>query len=110
MYMLDAQGRHIDQGATEGGEYENLVDGLIIKTKEIKPTRAALIALLKMGPSERTQGRFPKQYFKHSMRIRGEPLKHVRTFQAHVAKLVMEAGMSANRCRLVHPDGTTGVS
>ena len=40
------------------------------------------------------------------MRLLGEPQKHVRTFEAHVAKLAMEAGMWAARCSVVQPDGT----
>ena len=58
MYMLDAQGIHIDPGDTEGDVCENQVDGLTTKTKKIKLARAALIALLKVGPSVRTQGWF----------------------------------------------------
>ena len=62
MYMLDNQGRHVDPGATEDDACENLVDGLIHDIGGIQPVKAALIALLSMGPSERTQGWFPKNF------------------------------------------------
>ena len=109
MYSLDTKGRHMDPGTTEEeDECENLIDGLIIKIKEVKPAKAAPLALLKIGPTERTQGWFPNN-FEHGMRLLGEPLKHVRTFQAHVLMLATEAGMWAARCRVVHPVGTVGM-
>ena len=52
----------------------------------------------------------PKKNFEHGMRTLGEPLKNVHTFQARVVKLAMEGGTRAARCRLVHPDGTAGLS
>ena len=55
MYSLDAQGRYIYPGAIDDDACENLVDGLIITIKETKPAKAALVAFLKMGPTERTQ-------------------------------------------------------
>ena len=67
------------------------MDGLLVTREEIKPAGVALIALLKMGPTERTQGWLPKN-FEHGRRLLGEPLKNVRTFQAHVVKLAMEEG------------------
>ena len=57
----------------------------------VEPARGALIALLKMGPPERTQGWFPKQ-FDHGMYLLGESLDKVRTFQRHVVRLAMENG------------------
>ena len=108
MYSLDAQGRHIDPGSTDDDACANLVDGVICRVKEAAPARAALIDLAKMGPSERTQGWFPKS-FEHGMRLLGEQLAEVRTFQSHVVKLAMETGMWAARCKLVHPDGTSGL-
>ena len=108
MYMLDTQGRHMDPGATEDGACENLVDGLIHDMGGIQPAKAALVALLSMGPSERTHGWLPKN-FEHGMRLLGEPLKKVRTFQVHVVRLVIEAGMWAARCRVVHPNSTRGL-
>jgi len=75
MYMVDAQGKHVDPGATENENCDDLVEGLIVDIGEkIRPAKAALVALLKMGPSERTQGWFPKN-FEHGMRLLGEPLK-----------------------------------
>ena len=50
------------------------------------PARGALIALLEMGASERTQGWFSKQ-FDHGMYLLGEPLEKLRKFQAHVVRL-----------------------
>ena len=108
MYSLGTQGEHLDPGATDDGACESLVDGLINTMKEISPVRSALVALVKMDPTERTQG-WPPENFEHGMRISGEPLVKVRTFQAHVTKLAMEACIWAARCRLVHPDGTTGL-
>ena len=60
MYSIDAQGRHIDPGKTDGGACENLVGKLIVTRENIKPTRVALIFLLKVGPTKRTYGWFPK--------------------------------------------------
>ena len=62
MYMLGAQGRHKGPGVTEDDACENLVDGLIHDIGGIQPAKAALIALLSMRPSERTQGWFPKEF------------------------------------------------
>ena len=109
MYMLDNQGRPIDPGATEDGACENLVDGLMRDIGGIQPAKAALAALLLMGPPERTQGWLPPK-FEHGMRLLGEPLKKIRTFQAHVVRLAMEAGMWVTRCRVVHPNGTRGLA
>ena len=108
MYSLDTQGRHADPGATEGGACENLIDGLIIKIKEVKSAKAALLALIQMGPSERTQGWFQKK-IEHGMRLLGELLRNVRTFQARVVKLAAKTGMWATRCRMIHPGGTTAI-
>ena len=60
----------------------------------VAPTQGALIALLEMGPSERIQGWFPKQ-FDHGMYFLGEPLDKVRAFQTHVVRLAMETDMWA---------------
>ena len=73
------------------------------------PFCEAWSALLQMGPSERTQGWFPKQ-FDHGTFLLDEPIKKVRTFQSHVVRLAMETDMWAARCRMIHPDGTTGSS
>ena len=70
MYSLDTQGRHVGPGAVGGGAYENLVSGLINQIKEVRLAKAALLALIKMGPSERTDGWFPKN-FEHGMRLLG---------------------------------------
>ena len=43
------------------------------------------------------------------MRLLGEPLKKVRTSQAHVVRLAVEAGMWAARCRVVHLNGARGL-
>ena len=74
MYTLGAQGRHIDPGATEDDACENMVDGLIHNIGGIQPAKADPIALVSMGPPERTQGWFPK-VFEHGMRLLGEQLK-----------------------------------
>lgn len=68
MCSLDAQGRHVDPGATDGDACENLVDGLITQIKEVKPAKAALLTLIRMEPSKRTQGWSPKQ-FEYGMRL-----------------------------------------
>jgi hypothetical protein len=109
MYTIDNDGRHIDPGARSRDECADLVENLIATIPAVAPARGALIALLEMGPSERTQGWFPKQ-FDHGMYLLGEPLEKVRIFQSHVVRLAMEAGMWAARCRLIHPGGTTGLS
>ena len=44
------------------------------------------------------------------MHLLGEPLEKVRTFQTREVRLAMEAATRAARCRLTHPDGTTGAS
>ena len=110
MYTMDNAGRHMDPGA-EGGEVcAELVDNMInTEAPEAVPVRGALIALLEMGPSERSQGWFPKQ-FDYGMYLLWEPLKKVRRFQAHVVRLAMETGMWAARCRMIHPGGTESVS
>ena len=59
MYDLDDLGRHIDPGAGEKKVCEDLVDHLIGRNPKVGPARGAFIALLEMGPSERTQGWFP---------------------------------------------------
>ena len=61
-----------------------------------------------MGPPERTQGWFPKN-FEHGMCLMDEPLKNMRTLQAHAAKLAMETGVWVARCRMMHrgDDGWT---
>ena len=74
MYDLDDMGRHIDPGKKEGGVYAGLADHLIGNNPRVEPVRGALIALLEMGPSERTQGWFPRQ-FDHRMILLGEPIK-----------------------------------
>ena len=108
MCSLGAQRIHIYPRATYDDACEDLVDGLIVTREEIRPARAALISPLKMGPTERTQGWFPKN-FEHGMRLLEEPLKNLRTFQAHVIKLAMGEGTWAAQCRLVHPNGTVGM-
>ena len=60
MYSLGAQGMHIDPWTIDGDVCENLVDGLIVRRGEIRPAGAAMVALLKMEPTERTQGWSPK--------------------------------------------------
>ena len=87
MYSLDTQDAHMDPGATEGDECENLIDGLMIKIKEVKPAKAALFALLKMGPTERTQVRFSNK-IEHGMRLLGGPLKTL----AHLPSPRLKAG------------------
>ena len=59
-----------------------MVDGLINRIPKVGSAREALITLIKMGPPERTQRWFLKQIENEMSRPR-EPLKHVRTFQAH---------------------------
>ena len=108
MYMIDAQGGHIDPGVTEGDASENLVGGLINDIGGIQPAKAVLTALLSMGPPERTQGWFPI-IFEHGMRLLGEPLEKVRMFQAHVVGQFMEAGLWLAKCRVAHPNGTRGL-
>ena len=73
------------------------------------PARGALIALLEMGPSERAQRWFPKQ-FDYGMYLLGEPLDKVRKFQAHVIGLAMETDIWAARCRMIHHGRTGSVS
>ena len=60
MYSIGAQGKPIDPGTTDDDACENLVDGLIVRRGEIRPAGAAMVALLKMEPTERTQGWSPK--------------------------------------------------
>ena len=69
MYTLDNEGRHIGPRA-EGGEVcAELVDNLVnSEVPAVAPARGALIAILEMGPSERTQGWSPKQ-FDHGTQI-----------------------------------------
>ena len=61
MYSLYTQWRHMDPGGSEGDECENRI-GLIVKIKEVEPAKAALLALLKMGPTKITQGRLPDKF------------------------------------------------
>ena len=75
MYDMYDLGRHIDPGAKGDGVCADLVDHLIGTNPRVEPTREALIALLKMGPSERTQRWFPRQ-FNHGMFLLGEPIKN----------------------------------
>ena len=83
-----------------------LVDNMInTEVPAAAPVRGALVALLEMGTSERTQGWFPKP-FDHEMYLLGEPLEKVREFQAHVVRLAMEADIWATRCRMIHPGRT----
>ena len=44
------------------------------------------------------------------MYLLGEPLDKVRKFQTHVVRLAMETDMRATRCRVIHPERTTGIS
>jgi hypothetical protein len=60
IYMLDAQGRHIDPGATENENCDGLVEGLIVDIGEMRPAKAALVALLKMGRPSEPMGGPPK--------------------------------------------------
>ena len=55
------------------------------------PARGALIALLEVGPPERTRGWFPKQ-FDYGMHLLVEPLEKVHKFQARI-RLAMETDM-----------------
>ena len=73
------------------------------------PAWEALIALLGMGPRERTQGWPPKQ-FDHGMYLLEQPLDRVRKFQTHVVRLAMETDMRAARCRMIHLGRTENVS
>ena len=55
MYTLDNEGGYIDPGAGDGEVCAGLVDNLInTEVPAAAPARGALIALLEMGPSERT--------------------------------------------------------
>ena len=94
-----------------GGEVCAGLVGNMINTEvpAATPARGALIALLEMGPSERTQGWFPKQ-FDYWMYLLGEPLEKVRKFQAQVTRPTMEADMWAARCRMIPPGRTESVS
>ena len=65
-----------------------------------------MLALLQIGPSERTQGWFPNQ-FDHEMFLLKEPIDKIRTFQAHIARLAMETEMWSARCRMIHPGRAT---
>ena len=51
----------------------------------------------------------PNQKKEHGMRLLGESLKSVHTFQAHMVKLATEEGTWTARCRQVHLDGTVGL-
>ena len=47
MYMLDTQGKHVDPGATENENCDDLVEGLIVNIGEkIRPAKTPLVALL----------------------------------------------------------------
>ena len=74
MYSLGTQGRHIDPGADETGACGALMDNLIAGIPAVEPARGALLALLQMGPSERTQRWLLKQ-FDHVMCLLGERIK-----------------------------------
>ena len=80
MYDLDDLGRHIDLGVKEDGVCEDLVDHLIGASPRVEPVRGALIALLKMGPFERTQGWFPRQ-FNHGVFLLGGPIEKTAPFK-----------------------------
>jgi hypothetical protein len=109
MYMLDAQGRHVDPGATENENCDDLVEGLIMDIGEIRPTKAALAVLFKMGASERTQGWFPNN-LERGMRLLGEPLKKCPDLPGRRGSASHGGGhMWAARCRVVRPDGTRGL-
>ena len=62
MCTLDAEGRHTDTGAKGGGDFDNLVGGVIIQIPAVAPAREALVALVRVGLSERTQGWFLKKF------------------------------------------------
>ena len=62
-----------------------------------------------MGPPERAQGWFPKQ-FDYRMFLLKEPINKIRTSQAHVARFAMETEMWSVCCRVIHPGWTTGIS
>ena len=83
MCDLGDLGRHIDPGMKEDGVCVDLVDHLTGNNPRVEPARGAPIALLEMRPSERTQGWSPRQ-FDHGVFLLGEPIKKIRTFQAHV--------------------------
>ena len=86
MYSLDDQGRHIGPWAIESDTCEDLMDGLIIKIKEIRPAKTAMIALLKMGLPERTQGWFKK------VRARHAPLRRAAEENSHLPRPRRQAG------------------
>ena len=108
MYTMDNEGRHIDP--VSRGVCAGLVDNMIAsEVRAVAPARGAFIALLEMGPSERTQGWFPKQS-DYGVYLLGEPPDKVRTFQTYVARLTMETDMWAAHCRRIHLGRTTSVS
>ena len=109
MYDLDDLGRHINPGADDNGICEDLIKHLIGTNPGIEPTRGALFALLQMGSSERTQGRFPKQ-FGHGMFLLGETIDKIRTSQAHIVRLATETEMWSARCKMLHSGRATGTA
>ena len=62
-----------------------------------------------MGPPERTQGWFPKQ-FDRGMFLLGEPIDKIRTFQARVVRLATETEMWSARCQMLYPGQTTDIA
>ena len=56
MCTLDNDGRHVDPGARGACARKELVDYVIFQTPDVAPVLKALIALIQMGSSHRTQG------------------------------------------------------
>ena len=109
IYTLDDAGRHVDPRSGEIQKCEDLVDRLLDSHPRAKPARGGLVDLLEMGPAERTQEWFPRT-FAHGMYPLGEDLGEIRSLQARVVVLAMEAEMWTARCRIMHPGGSTGKS
>ena len=108
--MNDEGGGHIDPRAGGWEVCARRVDNLVSsEVPEVKPARGTMIVLLEVNTSERTQGWLPQQ-FDHGMHLLGEPLDKACKFQTHVVRLAMETDMSAARCRMIHPGGTTCIS
>ena len=74
MCTLDNEGRHADPGAIYADACIGLMDSVINRIPAVAPARKALIALIQMRPSERTQGLVPKQ-FDHAICLLGGPIK-----------------------------------
>ena len=80
IYFLDAEGRHVDPGATDGDACGNLIDGLISRMPKGKPAKATLLALIRMGPPVGTdQGMVPKEVRSRGVPTGGTSKKHAYT-------------------------------